>query len=203
MKFTLVLVFAALLATTTDDLNDRNSQLTGPTPPNREGPTLQGRAFETPATVVELGDQAPDFSYQGVEGGWRRLRDILVQGPVLLVFGADELTLRVLEHERQRLLDLGVIPVAVTDMRSSSARTLISRYDLGFTVLSDTQGAIASQFNAVNPATGRQMPTWFVLDRKRRVCGLGRRGLPLRGYPTLAAEALGLPVPGTPLPASR
>jgi peroxiredoxin len=88
-------------------------------------------------------------------------------------------------------------------MRSGAARALVTRYDLRFTVLSDVQGAIASQFNVVNPLTDRQLPTWFVLDRKGRVCGLGRRGLPLRGYTTLAATALGLPVPGTPLPASR
>jgi peroxiredoxin Q/BCP len=202
MKFTLVLAITALLAAA-DDLNDRNPQLMGPTLPTRESTLLQGRALETSATVVELGDQAPDFSYQGAEGRWRRLREILAQGPVLLVFGADELTLRVLEHEREHLLDLGVIPVAVTEMRSGAAQALISRHDLRFTVLSDVQGAIASQFNALNPSTGRQLPTWFVLDRKRRVCGLGRRGLPLRGYPTLAANTLGLPVPGAPLPASR
>jgi peroxiredoxin len=202
MKFTLLLAVTALLAAA-DDPNHRIPRPSGSSLSTHEGTSLLGHPLETPATEVRLGDQAPNFSYQGVDGRWRHLRDMLVQGPVLLVFGADELTLRVIEHERERLLDLGVVAVAVMDARSGAARAMVHRLDLRFTVLADAQGAIAAQFNAVDPATGRHRPTWFVLDQKRRVRGLGRRGLPLRGYPALAANALGLPAPGAPLPASK
>jgi peroxiredoxin len=202
MKFTLLLAIATLLATAGDP-NDRLHRPSGASLSTQAGTTLTGGPLETPATEVRLGDRAPDFSYQGVDGGWRHLRDILAHGPVLLVFGADELTLRVIEHERERLLDLGVVPVAVTDLRSGVARALVDRYDLRFTVLSDRRGVIAAQYNAVDPGSGRQVPTWFVMDPKRRVRGLGRRKLPLRGYPGLVANALGLPAPGVPLPASK
>jgi peroxiredoxin len=202
MKFTLLLAIAVVLAIAGDP-NDRFHRPTGSPVSSRTGTTLLGGPLEIPATEVRLGDRAPDFSYQGVDGSWRHLRDILEQGPTLLVFGADELTLRVIEHERERLLDLGVVPVAVTDLRSGAARALVRRYDLRFTVLSDRRGVVAAQFNAIDPGSGRQLPTWFVLDPKRRVRGLGRRRLPLRGYPALAANALGLPAPGAALPASK
>ena len=202
MKFTLLLAITALLATA-DDPKDRISRPSGASISTQEGTSLLMRPPETPAAEVRLGDQAPNFSYQGVDGRWRHLRDILAQGPVLLVFGADPLTLRVIEHERERLLSLGVVPVAVTDARSRAARAMVNRLDLRFIVLADSQGAIASQFNAVDPTSRRHLPAWFVLDVKRRVRGLGRRGLPLRGYPTLAANALGLPASSASLPASK
>jgi peroxiredoxin len=202
MKFTLLLAVTALLVAA-DDPNDRIPRPPASSPSVAEGTSFLESPLETPATEVRLGDQAPNFSYQGGDGRWRHLRDMLVQGPVLLVFGADELTLRVIEHERERLLDLGVVPVAVIEARSGAARAMVARLDLHFTVLADARGTIASQFNAVHPATGRHMPTWFVLDRRRHVRGLGRRGLPLRGYPSLAANALGLPESGATVPASR
>jgi peroxiredoxin len=202
MKFTLLFAVAALFAAADDPL-DRIPRPSGSSLPVTDGTSLLARALETPATEVRIGDQAPNFSYQGGDGRWRHLRDMLVQGPVLLVFGADELTLRVIEHERERLLDLAVVPVAVIEARSGAARAMVERLDLRFTVLADARGTIASQFNAVDPVTGRQLPTWFVLDRQRHVRGLGRRRLPLRGYPSLAANALGLPASGAALPASR
>jgi len=202
MKLTLLFAVTALLATT-----DGPAGRTTPTSDNpvggNAGTSLLAHPTETFNTEVKVGDPAPDFSYQGLDGRWLRLQDILAQGPVLLVFGADELTLRVIEHERERLMDLGVVPVAVTDVRSGAARAIVSRNSLLFTVLSDTRGTIASQFNVVDPTNGRHRPTWFVVDPKGVVRGLGRRGLPLRGYPSLVANSLGVPIPGTTLPASK
>ncbi len=202
MKLTL-LIAAAVLLGASDDPNIRTTQSPGSSYPTPAGAQLQVRPLDTPTTEVCLGDVAPNFSYLGVDGRWHRLRDLVAQGPVLLVFGADELTLRVIEHERERLLDLGVIPVAVTDRRARAARAMVNRFDLRFTILSDVQGTIAAQFNAMDPRTGRHLPAWFVLDAKRRVRGLSRKGLPLRGYTSLAANALGLPANGVALPASR
>ena len=67
-------------------------------------------------------------------------------------------------------------------------------------MLADPQGVIAAQFNALDPASGRAIPTWFVLDPKRRVRGLGRTGLPQHGYQELAAGALGLPSKSATVP---
>ena len=202
MKFTLLFAVAVLIGAA-NDMTDRNvtsSSLTTAMPP---ASPLQGRPLETPATEVCLGDMAPNFSYQAVDARWRRLKDIVAEGPVLLVFGADELTLRVIEHERESLLDIGVIPVAVVGSRIGASRATVNRLNLRFTVLADPQGTIATQFNAVDPANGRHLPAWFVLDSKRRVRGLAHKPLPLRGYPALAANALGLAAKGTTVPASK
>ena len=201
MRLTLLLAVTALLATVDDPVNrPAPSSATIAVP---EGTSLHPRPSETFATEVKLGDDAPDFSYQGVDRRWIHLHDILQQGPVLLVFGADEVSLRVLEQERERLMDLGVVPVVVSDARSGAAKAMISRFGLRYTVVSDSRGTIALQFNAVDPRNGRHRPAWFVVDRERRVRGLGRRELPLRGDPTLAASALGMAVPGATLPAGR
>lgn len=193
---------AALLGAATDPVDRGAPQ---PVNPYRVPPitALHPQAPEIPTTEVRLGDVAPDFSFQGVDGQWRHLHEICQEGPVLLVFGASDLVLRVLEHERESLLDLGVITVAVVDTRAGAARAMVRRLDLNLTVLADPQGTIAAQFNALDPVTERHRPAWFVLDPERRVMGMGRRKLPLRGYPALAAEALGLPAPGATRPAAR
>ena len=102
-----------------------------------------------------------------------------------------------------RRISLTLLAVAVVGSRLGVTRALVNRSELRFIVLADPQGVIAAQFNAVDPANGRQLPTWFVLDPKRRVRGLGRKGLPLRGYTELATEALGLQPRTATLPAAR
>jgi peroxiredoxin len=201
MTFTLITILTTLLAM--GDPNGRISDDGGAPLPTTDATPLVRRALETPATEVCLGDRAPNFSFQASDGRWRRLDDILAEGPVLLALGADELTLRGIEQERPRLLDLGVVPVAVVEYRSGVARSMTRRLGLGYTVLADPQGVIAAQFNAIHPATGRQLPAWFVMDRKRHVRGLGRRGLPLRGYAAIAANALGVPMANATVPSSR
>lgn len=195
MRITLLLAAAAILGVVHD--------LGVPPDPSRTGTALSVRPVEAPATEVCLGDVAPDFSYQGVDARWRRLRDLVADAPVLLVFGANEAALRNLEGEREALMDLGVIPVAVVDSRIGVARAIVNRHELRFTVLADPQGTIAAQYNAVDPANGRQLPVWFVLDPKRRVRALGRQGLPQRGYAELAAGGLGLPSKAEAMPAAR
>ena len=90
---------------------------------------------------------------------------------------------------------MGVIPVAVLDRRTGSAVLLAHRLGLGFPVIADPQGAIASQFNLVGPPTVRPRPAWFILDRAGRVRGLERGELPDGGYTHIACEALAIPSP--------
>ncbi|HKQ56324.1 MAG TPA: redoxin domain-containing protein [Candidatus Eisenbacteria bacterium] len=199
MKFTLVLAIAVMLAA--NDPTDRGAAV--PTPPTGTSTAaLHPRALETPATEVCLGDAAPNVAYQGADARWLRLKDITTQGAVLLVIGADQRTLRVLEQERETLMDLGVIPVAVLASRLGVVRATTARLGLRYTVIGDPQGVIAAQFNALDGATGRHLPAWFVLDAGMRVRGLGRKALPARGYSTLAAQALGVPEKDRPVPTS-
>ena len=199
-EITLLFAITTTIATA-QDLGDHSSTNTARI--QHPGYALSGHPFDTPATEVCLGDVVPDFSYQGVDARWRRLRDLVRDHPALLVFGANEGTLRIIEREREALMDLGVLPVAVTGSRLGATRTMVERQSLRFTVLADPQGVIAAQFNAVDPASGRHLPAWFVIDSHRRVRALGRTELPMRGYAELAADALGLPPNGAVVPSSR
>lgn len=201
MRITLILIAVAVFGAV-HELSDRSSTSAAPTSP-RPGFALQGRPLDTPAAEVRLGDIAPDVSYQGADARWRRLHELVAESPALLVFGADDAALRAIEREREALVDLGILPVAVVGSRLGVARALATRLELRYTVLADPQGVIAAQFNALDPASGRSIPTWFVLDPKRRVRGLGRTGLPQHGYQELAAGALGLPSKSATVPAVK
>ena len=189
MRITLLLAIAAVFGAA-QDVGNRGS-LPGASP--RPSPTIHARPVDTPATEVCAGDIAPDVSFQGADARWRRLRELVADQPALLVFGANESILRGLEAERAGLVDLGIVPVAVLPSRLGTTRTTAQRLELRYPVLADPQNVIASQFNAVDPATGRQLPAWFVLDPQRRVLALGRGELPTRGYADLATQALSLP----------
>lgn len=201
MRITLLLAAAAIFGAV-HDVGDRGSLSPGSSPSSRPA-AMHPLSLEPPATEVCLGDIAPDFAYQGPDARWRRLRELVAEAPILLVFGANDGVLRIIEGEREALMDHGVIPVAIVGSRLGAARAIVNRLELRFTVLADPQGVIAAQFNALDPASGRQLPSWFVLDARRRVRGLGRQALPLRGYAELAADALGLPSHTATRPAAK
>ena len=165
-------------------------------------PLAQSRAVAEPPTAeVCVGDPAPNFAYQGYDGRWMRLHHLLDQGPVLLVIGANDAQLSQIEREREALLELGVVPVAVVDRRPGAARRIVTKLGLHYTVLADGRQVIASQFNATH--NSRMIPSCFVVDQRGKVRGLLRERLPSEDYPQVCARALALALPGSPLPASR
>lgn len=169
--------------------------------PAHLGSSVQGRIPEPPATIVRVGDPAPNFAFEGYGGRAMRLHHLLDQGPVLLVFGAREADLRRLQQQRDALLDLGVIPVAVVDAAPRTTRSLVKRLGLQYTVLADSRGVIAGQFNVVEG--GRILPGWFALDARGRICGLVRGALPAVDYARLCARALAIPMAGASFNSSR
>lgn len=164
---------------------------------------LARRGIEPQATPVVEGGPAPNFSFQLPDGRWRHLHDLLGQGAVLLTFGPRDEQLTGLERERERLLDLGVLPVAVIDGSSRAARSKIEHLGLSYTVIPDLRAVIAEQFNTLDPSTHHPMPCWFVVDRKGRVRALDRTRLPAQGFVTIAARALQRPGPGSTVPTSH
>jgi len=128
---------------------------------------------------------------------------VVEQGDVLLVFGANDADLRTLEQERAQLRALGVVPVAVLDVRPGRAGSTVRRLGLGYSVFADPRRVIATQFNSIHATNGSAVPAWFVIDRKRRVRGLQRGRLPREDYPLLARRALALPLPGVALPTAN
>ena len=68
------------------------------------------------------GDAAPDVTWEGPASRPQRLRDLRAQGHVLLVFSPTEAQLQALERDRDRLLDLRVVPAAVLDRSATASR---------------------------------------------------------------------------------
>ncbi len=161
---------------------------------------LAGHFSEPPTTLLQVGDPAPDFAFEGFDGHVMRLHHVLDQGAVLLVFAPREADLRRLQEERGTLLDLGIVPVAIVDTRPNAARTLVRRLGLQYSVLADTRGVIADQFNVVDG--GRMIPSWFALDARGHVRGLVR-AMPAVAYALWCARALALPLPGVAFPTAH
>lgn len=155
---------------------------------------------EPPSAEVEAGDRAPDFAFQGEDNRWRRLHELLHQGPVLLVFGAETATLTTIERERESILKLGAIPVAVLDAKNGVAWATARRYGLHYLVIPDSRKVIAAQFNALDAGGERVLPAWFVVDRNGRVRALDRGALPKQGFAGRTASALGMPAPDAGVP---
>jgi len=172
------------------------------TPASSSSPSVSAHeAAEPPATEICAGDPAPDFAFQGFDRRWMRLHHLLNHGQVLIVFGATPAELTQLDLEKDDLLSLGVVPVAVLDRTPGVARRLAVELGLSYTVLADARQVIAVQFNCTDG--GRMVRGWFVVDSHGKVRALQRGTLPEGDYPTLCARALGLATPGVPLPASR
>jgi len=157
----------------------------------------------TPPTIVMVGDAAPDFSYKSFDGAWRKLADLRASGPVLLVLGPDTDELKALQAERDRLLDLGVIPVAICDVAPHTAYGMVRDMHLGFSLLADPQHVIAEQFNATDGHTLATAPAWFVVDQTGNVRAMGHGAFPPGGYVALASHALGVPLPNEVRQASK
>jgi peroxiredoxin len=162
-----------------------------------------GIPVPTPPTIVMVGDAAPDFSYKSFDGVWRKLADLRASGPVLLVLGPDTDELKSLQAERDRLLDLGVIPVAICDVAPHTAYSIVRDLHLGFSLLADPQHIIAEQFNATDGHTLATAPAWFVVDQSGDVRAMGHGAFPPGGYTALASHALGMPIPGEVRQASK
>jgi peroxiredoxin len=162
-----------------------------------------GIPVPTPPTIVMVGDAAPDFSYKSYDGEWRKLADLRASGPVLLVLGPDTDELKALQAERDLLLDLGVIPVAVCDVAPHTAFAMVRDLHLGFSVLADPQHIIAEQYNATDNHTLATAPAWFVVDQTGNVRAVGHGAFPPSGYSTLVSKALGIPLPDEARSASK
>lgn len=193
MRFPTLLATLTLIATV---------PLNGDGPPNQRAPsdaaqarTSIGTSAPEPRTaLVRVGDPAPDFSFADLDGRWNRLRDLLAHGPVLLVFDAGERTLTSLQREREALIGMGVVPVAIADLRPGAVRSLAQRLNLRYPVYPDPRGIAASQFNAIDATTLRPVTAWFVVDRAGRVRALGRGAAPASRWTEVCSTALGIPL---------
>jgi peroxiredoxin len=162
---------------------------------------LRTRAAEPPNSTVSVGDVAPNFAFPGPEGTTLSLADMASQGQLLIVFALEERVLTSLEEERDKLLDMGVLPVAIVRERPGPAQSMALRLGLHYPVISDSRRVISAQYNVLDESGPKMIPGWFIVDRQLRVRGLSRGEVALRKWARLAASTLAIPDKSKPLPA--
>ena len=155
-------------------------------------------APDPPTLFLQVGDEAPAFSYLGPDGGWHEFKDLSAHRSLLLIFGARQEDLRSLEEARSLFHDLGVTPVVVIDRRTGAAASLARRLELSCPIITDPICAIGDLFNSLDPLSRHHAPAFFVVDEARTIRALGHGVLP-SPIQMLWVTARGL---GRPLPES-
>jgi alkyl hydroperoxide reductase subunit AhpC len=200
MRFPGFLLATAVATTISVQGGDNVGNEPAPTVEPPAAQSLRLKPPEPPSADIDVGDAAPNFSFQTEDNRWRRLRELLLQNPVVIVFGADDAELRALDRQRDALLKLGVLPVAVLDVRNGSAWSAAHRLALRYPVIPDPRRVIAGQFNTLDPDDQSTLPAWFVIDRRGLVRAVRRGAISVERFPRLVAGALGLPAPDASLP---
>jgi peroxiredoxin len=147
------------------------------------------------------GNRAPDFQYQSYDDLWQNLHNVLEHGDVLLVFGASDVDLRMLEREREVLMKGGLIPLAVMEKSDRDVWASVRRLGLSYSLMADPRGAIGAQYGVYDPSLGRSVGSWFLIDRKGKVRSSGI-GMPSRSWLALASNAFGRPFGDSTQPTS-
>jgi peroxiredoxin len=192
---TLVISALMALAATGAHAVERAGPSSTEHPPDRPG-ARSPIASTTARPYFDVGDRAPEFSFLGTDGRWHALHELLLQGDVMLVFGAREEALREIESMRSIFTDLGVQPVAVLDMSAGSASRYSKRLEIGIPIVSDSQCAIGDLFGSLDPSTRRHAPGYFVVDGKGLIRAYKRGPLPpARRLLAAAARGLSRPLP--------
>jgi len=145
---------------------------------------------DTPRPKLASGHRAPDFQYQSYDDLWQNLHNVLEHGDVLLVFGASDVDLRMLERERETLVKGGVMPLAVVEKTDRDVWASVRRLGLTFSLMADPRGAIGTQYGVYDAGLGRSIGSWFMIDRKGKVRSSGI-GMPSQSWLGLASNAFG------------
>jgi thioredoxin-dependent peroxiredoxin len=125
---------------------------------------------------MEKGDLAPDFELADENGKMRRLSDLLVSGPVVLYFYPAAMTYGCTKescHFRDLKSDfeaLGAQRVGISNDKVEKQKQFSDKHTFDFPLLSDPDGAVASQFGAKRNfglASTKRMT--FVIDTDRKV----------------------------------
>jgi len=107
------------------------------------------------ARAHKIGDAAPDFILPDVQGEPVRLRALLDQGPVVVVFYRGgwcpycNLHLRGFQRRLQEFRELGATVVAISPQLPDNSLSTREKDELTFPVLSDVGNKVARQFGIV------------------------------------------------------
>lgn len=105
--------------------------------------------------ALKVGDQAPDFILPDVQGEPVRLRALLDEGPVVIVFYRGgwchycNLHLRGFQRRLQEFHELGATVAAISPQLPDNSLSTREKDELEFPVLSDVGNKVARQFGIV------------------------------------------------------
>lgn len=148
---------------------------------------------------MKTGDIAPDFELADQTGTPRTLSALLADGPVVLFFypaaGTPGCT-REACHFRDvaaEFADVGAARVGISTDRVSKQAKFADDHSFDYPLLSDPDGAVASQFGVKRGLLGKVMPvkrTTFVIDTDRTVLGVISSELSFNTHADKALEVL-------------
>jgi peroxiredoxin len=151
---------------------------------------------EPEAATLQIGCPAPMFSHIAGDGRWHRSDELLSRGPILMLFAPGEDGLITIQKLTPAFEELGVRPVAVLDLPTRSTLTMTRKLGLTYTLVSDPMSAIAGLYHTVETGTGRNAPSYFVIDSGRKLRAMYFGPLPpVELVVASAARSLGRPLP--------
>ena len=112
----------------------------------------QAKSFQQGSNALKLSQKAPRFKLPNGEGKLVSLDDLLTKGPLILTFYRGSwcpycnLQLRALQARLADIHALGATLVAISPQVPDESMTLSEIHEMGFTVLSDQDAKIASQY---------------------------------------------------------
>jgi peroxiredoxin Q/BCP len=124
---------------------------------------------------MEIGDTAPDFELAADDGRTVKLSDELAKGPVVLFFYPKALTSGCTKescHFRDLASEFsaaGAQRIGISADSVERQRKFSDKHSFDFTLLSDTDRAVARQFGVKRPGPLFNKRATFVIDTDRRV----------------------------------
>ncbi|WP_109673586.1 peroxiredoxin-like family protein [Dyadobacter jejuensis] len=125
------------------------------------------KAFQQGADAIKIGEKAPNFELPNGEGKMVALESLLEKGPVVVTFYRGDwcpycnLQLRALQARLSEIQALGATLVAISPQVPDGSMTETEISKLEFTVLSDQDAKVASQYGVA-----WEVPE-FLLDHMR------------------------------------
>ncbi|MEZ7497976.1 peroxiredoxin-like family protein [Flavobacterium sp. Arc3] len=127
----------------------------------------KAKEFEQGANALKVGQKAIDFELPNQEGESVSLKKLISQGPVVITFYRGDwcpycnLQLRALQARLEEIQTLGATLVAISPQVPDGSLTKTEISEMNFTVLSDQNAKVASQYGVA-----WEVPE-FLLDHMR------------------------------------